>query len=70
MVECKIRNRLGEIRRRRGITQEELAKALGVSRQTIIAIEKGKYKPSLCLALKIARFFNLKVEDIFKLEDL
>ncbi len=69
MVECKIINRLKEFRERRNITQEELARILGVSRQTIIAIEKGKYKPSLCLALKIARFFNLKVEDIFKLED-
>ncbi len=58
---------LKDYRLRRGITQEELAKALGVTRQTIIAIEKGKYLPSLPLALKIAKFFGVHVEDIFKL---
>lgn len=50
------------------MTQEELAKALGVTRQTIIAIEKGKYDPSLRLAFKIARFFGVKIEDIFAYE--
>ncbi len=49
----------------REITQEELAAALGVTRQTIIAIEKGKYDPSLPLALRIARFFEAPVEEIF-----
>jgi putative transcriptional regulator len=47
------------------ITQEELANKLGVTRQTIIAIEKNKYDPSLALAFKIAKFFGVKVEDIF-----
>jgi len=51
------------------LTQEELAKKLGVTRQTIIAIEKGKYDPSLELAFKIARFFKVKIEDIFIYED-
>jgi putative transcriptional regulator len=49
----------------REITQEELAQALGVTRQTIIAIEKGKYDPSLPLALGIARFFRVPVEKVF-----
>jgi putative transcriptional regulator len=60
-----MKNRLRELRENRNLTQEELAKALGVTRQTIIAIEKGKYDPSLKLAFKIARFFRLKIEDIF-----
>lgn len=47
------------------LTQEQLARELGVTRQTIIAIEKGKYDPSLELAFRIARFFEVKVEDIF-----
>jgi putative transcriptional regulator len=59
------RNALREIRDRRSLTQEELADAVGVSRQTIISIEKGKYVPSVALALRIARHFKLSVEDIF-----
>ena len=51
------------------ITQEELSQKVGVSRQTINAIELNKYLPSTLLALKIAKFFNKKVEDIFILED-
>ena len=54
----------------REITQEELADSLGVTRQTIIAIEKGKYDPSLPLALGIARFFNLPVEQVFHADDV
>ena len=60
-----MKNRLRELREARGLTQEELAKALGVTRQTIIAIEKGRYDPSLRLAFKIARFFGVKIEDVF-----
>lgn len=60
-----MKNRLRELREERGLTQEELAKALGVTRQTIIAIEKGRYDPSLRLAFKIAKFFNVNIEDIF-----
>jgi putative transcriptional regulator len=52
-------------RTRAGITQEALAEAVGVSRQTIIAIERGNYSPSVLLALKIARVFKASVEDIF-----
>jgi putative transcriptional regulator len=52
------------------MTQEELARRVGVSRQTIIAIEKGKYNPSVLLALKIARVFDRGVEEIFRLEEV
>lgn len=64
-----MKNRLRELREERALTQEELAKFLGVTRQTIIAIEKGKYNPSLELAFKIARFFKVKIEDIFTYEN-
>ena len=60
-----IENRVCELRVDRGVTQEDLAEAIGVSRQTIIALEKGKYTPSIMLALKIANFFKLPVEKIF-----
>ena len=58
-------NKLKVYRAMQNITQEGLAKELGVTRQTIIAIEKNKYDPSLILAFKIARFFNAQIEDIF-----
>ena len=57
-----------ELRKVQGITQEDLAKAVGVTRQTVIAIEKGNYTPSVLLALKIARFFKKPVEKIFEYE--
>ena len=53
----------------KSITQEDLAKVIGVSRQTINAMEAGKYVPSTVLALKIAKYFEKKVEDIFELEE-
>ena len=56
-------------RARKKITQAELAKKVKVSRQTIHAIETGKFVPSTVLALKIARYFDIKLEDLFKLED-
>ena len=65
-----MKNRLRELREEKGLTQEELAKALGVTRQTVIAIEKGRYDPSLRLAFKIARFFGVKIEDIFIYEEV
>lgn len=58
-------NRIEALRRERGIRQEDLAQALGVSRQTIISLEKGKYNPSLALALRLARYFAMPVETIF-----
>jgi putative transcriptional regulator len=60
-------NKVSKLRNGKGITQEELAEKLQVSRQTIIAIEKGNYTPSVLLALKISGFFKLPVEDIFKI---
>lgn len=61
--------RLREARARYRVTQEALARAVGVTRQTIIAIENGKYLPSLTLALKIASFFGVRVEDLFSLRE-
>ena len=58
-------NHLEELRKQRGIRQEDLAQALGVSRQTVISLEKGKYNPSLSLAFKLARYVGLSIEDIF-----
>lgn len=58
-------NRVWQLRKEKGVTQEELAEALGVSRQTVIAIEKGNYIPSLLLGLKIARSFKKPVEEVF-----
>ena len=57
-------NHLEELRKQRGIRQEDLAQALGVSRQTVISLEKGKYNPSLALAFKLARYFNLSIEAV------
>lgn len=65
MREC-IRNEVNRLRTERGITQEELATRVKVSRQTIIAIEKGNYTPSVLLALNIAKFFDVPVEKLFK----
>lgn len=60
-----MKNQLEELRRQHAIRQEDLAQALGVSRQTVISLEKGKYNPSLALAFKLARYFNLSIEDVF-----
>ena len=64
-----MKNRLEEISKGRGITQEELAAALEVSRQTIGSLENGRYNPSILLAFKIARYFDMKIEDIFIYEE-
>lgn len=64
-----MKNRLEELRKKRGIKQEELAEALEVSRQTIGSLENGRYNPSIILAFKIARYFNLAIEDIFIYEE-
>lgn len=60
-----ILNKVSEYRTRAGVTQEDLASEVGVSRQTIIALEKGNYTPSVLLALKIALFFKVPVEKLF-----
>lgn len=63
-----IKNQVYELRTEANITQEGLAEEIGVTRQTIIAIEKGNYTPSVILALKIAKFFKKSVEDIFHIK--
>lgn len=67
MVE-HINNTVQNARRTKDVTQEDLAKAVGVTRQTIIAIEKGNYTPSVLLALKIAKYFKTSVEELFAYE--
>lgn len=64
-----MKNCIEEIRGERGIRQEELAKALGVSRQTISSLENGRYNPSILLAFKLARFFGVSIEEIFIYEE-
>ncbi|HHU63749.1 MAG TPA: helix-turn-helix transcriptional regulator [Clostridiales bacterium] len=64
-----MKNRLEELRKAKGVSQEELADALEVSRQTISSLENGRYNPSIILAFKIARYFNLSIEEIFIYEE-
>ena len=64
-----MKNRIEEIRKAKGVRQEEFAKALGVSRQTISSLETGRYNPSIFLAYKIARYFDLMIEDVFLFEE-
>ena len=64
-----MKNNLKQLRKSEGLRQEDMARILGVSRQTIIAIENDKYNPTLELAMKIARLLRLHVEEIFILED-
>ena len=64
-----MKNRLEEIRKERGIKQEELAAALEVSRQTSGSLENGRYNPSITLAFKLARYFDMSIEDIFIYEE-
>lgn len=64
-----VKNRLEEIRKQRGIKQEELATILEVSRQTIGSLENGRYNPSIVLAFKIAHFFEMSIEEIFIYEE-
>lgn len=64
-----LKNRLEEIRKINGIKQEDLALALEVSRQTIGSLENGRYNPSIILAFKIARYFNMSIEKIFIYEE-
>ena len=64
-----MKNRIEEIRKERGIRQEEFAKMMGVSRQTISSLETGRYNPSIFLAYKIAKFFGLTIEEVFIFEE-
>ena len=64
-----MKNRIETIRKERGIRQEDFARSLGVSRQTISSLETGRYNPSILLAHKIARFFGMTIEDVFIFEE-
>jgi putative transcriptional regulator len=64
-----VRNNVKEHRLERGLTQEELAQAVGVSRQSIISIERGRYTPSLALALRFARLFRCSTDELFALDE-
>lgn len=64
-----MKNRIEDIRKANGIRQEDFAKAMGVSRQTISSLENGRYNPSITLAFKIARYFGMTIEEVFIFED-
>lgn len=64
-----MQNRIEEIRKERGILQEEFARSMGVSRQTISSLENGRYNPSIILAHKIAKYFGMSIEDVFIFEE-
>ncbi len=64
-----VRNRIAELRRERRVTQEELGEAVGVTRQTIISLENGRYNASLLLAHRLARYFGLAIEELFLFEE-
>lgn len=64
-----MKNRIEEIRKEKGIKQDEFAKLMGVSRQTISSLETGKYNPSIFLAYKIAKHFEMTIEEVFIFED-
>ena len=65
-----IHNKIAYLRNERKVTQEELAQIVEVSRQTILALEKGNYTPSLLLAMRISMFFKLSIEEIFTIEEI
>lgn len=64
-----MKNKIEAIRKERGILQEDFARSLGVSRQTISSLENGRYNPSILLAHKIAKFFGMTIEEVFIFEE-
>mgnify|MGYP002520150478 CR=1 FL=1 len=64
-----MKNKIEAIRKERGILQEEFARSMGVSRQTISSLENGRYNPSITLAYKIAKYFGMTIEEVFIFED-
>ena len=64
-----MKNKIEAIRKERGILQDEVAKAMGVSRQTFSSLENGRYNPSIMLAYKIAKYFGMTIEDVFIFEE-
>lgn len=65
----RMKNRVVEIRKLKGVRQEDFAKTMGVSRQTISSLETGRYNPSIYLAYKIARYFEMTIEEVFILDE-
>lgn len=63
-----MKNRIAELRKARAMTQQDLARCMGVSRQTIISLENGRYNPSIMLAYRIAKVFDLTIEQVFIFE--
>ena len=64
-----LKNKIEAIRKEKGILQEEFSRAMGVSRQTISSLENGRYNPSILLAHKIAKFFEMTIEEVFVFEE-
>ena len=64
-----MKNKIEDIRKARGIRQEDFARAMGVSRQTISSLENGRYNPSIMLAYKIAKYFEMTIEEVFVFEE-
>lgn len=64
-----MKNRIEEIRNEKGVRQEDLARLMGVSRQTISSLENGRYNPSILLAHKIAQYFGMTIEEVFIFEE-
>ena len=64
-----MKNKIESIRKDRGILQEDFARAMGVSRQTISSLENGRYNPSILLAYKIAKYFDMTIEDVFLFDE-
>ncbi len=64
-----MKNKVEDIRKERGIRQDELAKVMGVSRQTISSLENGRYNPSVMLAYKLAKYFGMHIEEVFIFEE-
>ena len=69
MQEVIVKNRIEQIRKEKGIKQEDFAKCMGVSRQTISSLENGRYNPSITLAYKIAKYFDMTIEEVFIFEE-
>lgn len=65
-----MKNKIEKLRKEKGILQDDFAKLMGVSRQTISSLETGKYNPSIFLAYKIAKYFNMKIEEVFEFEEV
>ena len=64
-----MKNKIEKLRKEKGILQDDFAKLMGVSRQTISSLETGKYNPSIFLAYKIAKYFNMKIEEVFEFKE-